>query len=207
LDDVDSLQPRLRVEAVERLACVSEEYLRVVRPPLGGQPLAVLELDDGEVEGKLEGAELSGRGREVAVGARVVARAWADPSYKARLLADGTAAVKEFGFTGFELNTLVAVENSPASIARSPRSPWSDARANGSETCADNVSSRARAASVGCPRAMRMLRVLKSRRISSSDATRSSACAAWSPARKEASGAVVRSPVPWAATAASASTD
>jgi len=73
LDDVDSLQPRLRVEAVERLACVSEEYLRVVRPPLGGQPLAVLELDDGEVEGKLEGAELSGRGREVAVGARGVA--------------------------------------------------------------------------------------------------------------------------------------
>jgi nitrile hydratase len=47
-------------------------------------------------------------------GALVVARAWADPAYKARLLADGTAAVKEFGFTGFELNTLVAVENTPA---------------------------------------------------------------------------------------------
>ena len=38
-------------------------------------------------------------------GARVVARAWADPAYRERLLADGTAAVKEFGFTGFELNT------------------------------------------------------------------------------------------------------
>jgi nitrile hydratase subunit alpha len=47
-------------------------------------------------------------------GARVVARAWADPEYRARLLADGTAAVKEFGFTGFELNTLVAVENTSA---------------------------------------------------------------------------------------------
>ena len=47
-------------------------------------------------------------------GARVVARAWADPEYKARLFADGTAAVEEFGFTGFELNTLVAVENTPA---------------------------------------------------------------------------------------------
>ena len=46
-------------------------------------------------------------------GARIVARAWADPDYKARLFADGTAAVKEFGFTGFELNTLVAVENTP----------------------------------------------------------------------------------------------
>jgi nitrile hydratase len=46
-------------------------------------------------------------------GARVVARAWVDPEYRSRLLTDGTAAVKEFGFTGFELNTLVAVENSP----------------------------------------------------------------------------------------------
>ena len=47
-------------------------------------------------------------------GARVVARAWADPAYRERLLTDGTAAVKEFGFTGFQLNTLVAVENTPS---------------------------------------------------------------------------------------------
>ena len=47
-------------------------------------------------------------------GARVVARAWADPGYRARLLADGTAAVHELGFSGFELNTLVAVENTPS---------------------------------------------------------------------------------------------
>ena len=47
-------------------------------------------------------------------GARVVARAWTDPDYRQRLLADGTAAVRELGFTGFELNTLVAVENTPA---------------------------------------------------------------------------------------------
>jgi nitrile hydratase len=44
-------------------------------------------------------------------GARVVARAWADPEYHERLLTDGTAAVKEMGFSGFELNTLIAVEN------------------------------------------------------------------------------------------------
>jgi len=46
-------------------------------------------------------------------GARVVARAWSDPAYRTRLLADGTAAVQELGFTGFELNTLVVVENTP----------------------------------------------------------------------------------------------
>jgi nitrile hydratase subunit alpha len=44
-------------------------------------------------------------------GAKVVARAWVDPEYKARLLADGTAAAHELGFAGAELNTLVAVEN------------------------------------------------------------------------------------------------
>jgi len=46
-------------------------------------------------------------------GARVVARAWVDPEYHERLLTDGTAAVKEMGFSGFELNTLVAIENTP----------------------------------------------------------------------------------------------
>ena len=35
-------------------------------------------------------------------GARVVARAWSDPEYKARLLADGTTACAELGFEGPE---------------------------------------------------------------------------------------------------------
>jgi nitrile hydratase subunit alpha len=44
-------------------------------------------------------------------GAKVVARAWADPKYKARLLQDGTAAIAEFGFTGPEGEYMVVVEN------------------------------------------------------------------------------------------------
>ncbi len=35
--------------------------------------------------------------RSPALGARVVARAWADPAFKARLLANGTAACEELG--------------------------------------------------------------------------------------------------------------
>ena len=31
-------------------------------------------------------------------GARVVAKAWVDPGYKARLLADGTSAIEELGY-------------------------------------------------------------------------------------------------------------
>jgi nitrile hydratase subunit alpha len=46
-------------------------------------------------------------------GARVVARAWTDPAYKARLLADGTAAIAELGFGGPEGEHLVVVENTP----------------------------------------------------------------------------------------------
>ncbi|MHB8466994.1 MAG: nitrile hydratase subunit alpha [Acidimicrobiales bacterium] len=43
-------------------------------------------------------------------GAKVVARAWVDADYRARLLRDGTAAVGELGFGGAEGN-LVVVEN------------------------------------------------------------------------------------------------
>lgn len=44
-------------------------------------------------------------------GARVVARAWSDPSYKQRLLKDGTAAIAELGFTGIQGEDMVVVEN------------------------------------------------------------------------------------------------
>jgi nitrile hydratase len=46
-------------------------------------------------------------------GAQIVARAWTDPEYRARLLADGTAAIAEFGFTGAQGEHMVVVENTP----------------------------------------------------------------------------------------------
>lgn len=46
-------------------------------------------------------------------GARVVARAWSDPAYKARLLEDATAAIAELGFQGRQGEHMVAVENTP----------------------------------------------------------------------------------------------
>ncbi len=45
-------------------------------------------------------------------GARIVARAWMDPAYRSRLLADGTAAIAELGFGGAQTEKLVVVENS-----------------------------------------------------------------------------------------------
>ena len=47
-----------------------------------------------------------------ALGARIVARAWTDPPYRERLLADGTAAAIEFGCE-FDATELVVVENTP----------------------------------------------------------------------------------------------
>ena len=44
-------------------------------------------------------------------GARVVARAWHDPAYRARLLADATSAIAELGFTGRQGEHMVAVPN------------------------------------------------------------------------------------------------
>jgi nitrile hydratase subunit alpha len=46
-------------------------------------------------------------------GARVVAKAWADPAFRDRLRKDATAAIASLGFTGRQGEHMVAVENTP----------------------------------------------------------------------------------------------
>jgi nitrile hydratase subunit alpha len=46
-------------------------------------------------------------------GAKVVAKAWTDPTYKQRLLEDGTATVAELGFSGRQGAEMVILENTP----------------------------------------------------------------------------------------------
>jgi nitrile hydratase len=46
-------------------------------------------------------------------GARVVARAWVDPAFKSRLLADAPAAIAELGFSSHTGEHTVVYENSP----------------------------------------------------------------------------------------------
>ncbi|MET7852954.1 nitrile hydratase subunit alpha [Streptomyces avermitilis] len=73
-----------------------------------------------EEKGVLAGARLdeiidaSLSGASPVNGARVVARAWVDPSFRSRLLADGTAAVQELGFMEGAVQRLRVVENTPA---------------------------------------------------------------------------------------------
>src|SRR5690606_34131590 len=46
-------------------------------------------------------------------GARVVAKAWADPAYKEWLLRDATGAIASLGFVGRQGEDMVALENTP----------------------------------------------------------------------------------------------
>lgn len=62
----------------------------------------------GEIAAQIERMDA----RSPAAGARVVARAWTDPDFKARLLADGSAACEEMGIPLDGLK-LVVVENTP----------------------------------------------------------------------------------------------
>jgi nitrile hydratase len=47
-------------------------------------------------------------------GARVVAKAWADPAYRQWLLDDASAAIASLGFTGRQGEHMVVLENTPA---------------------------------------------------------------------------------------------
>jgi nitrile hydratase subunit alpha len=46
-------------------------------------------------------------------GAKVVAKAWNDPTYREWLLKDGSAAIRELGFAGRQSEHMVALENTP----------------------------------------------------------------------------------------------
>ena len=49
--------------------------------------------------------------RTPALGAKVVARAWTDPAFKARLLANGRAACEELGISFYDDTQLIVLEN------------------------------------------------------------------------------------------------
>ncbi len=64
-------------------------------------------IDPGEIRRQIEVLD----SRSPALGAKVVARAWADASFRARLLADGRAACEELGITFYDDTGLIVLEN------------------------------------------------------------------------------------------------
>ncbi|BFO53928.1 MULTISPECIES: nitrile hydratase subunit alpha [Comamonadaceae] len=67
-------------------------------------------IPDGYIEGL---TDLLANKFDPANGARVVAKAWTDPAYRALLLRDGTAACGQFGYTGPQGEYIVALEDTP----------------------------------------------------------------------------------------------
>lgn len=51
--------------------------------------------------------------RTPALGAKVVARAWTDPDFRARLLADGREACEQLGISFYDDTSLIVLENTP----------------------------------------------------------------------------------------------
>ncbi|MFF3586853.1 nitrile hydratase subunit alpha [Streptomyces sp. NPDC002387] len=88
----EHLPPALRTEALEQL--LTERGL--IEPKVMNGIITEYETNVGPLNG-----------------AKVVAKAWTDPEYRRRLLEDGTAAIKELGFSGPQGEHIVVVENTP----------------------------------------------------------------------------------------------
>ncbi|MBL6808450.1 MAG: nitrile hydratase subunit alpha, partial [Pseudomonadales bacterium] len=88
-------------------------------PALRAEALEALLVEKGLLTPEEVDAVLTQYGERVGPlnGARVVARAWVDEAYRARLLEEGTAAAAELGIKGGpggQMERLVVVENSPS---------------------------------------------------------------------------------------------
>ena len=88
----ERIPPSLRTEALE--AILTERGL--VDPAVLDKFISMYENDVGPLNG-----------------AKVVAKAWTDPEYRERLLADGTAAIAELGFKGPQGECIEVLVNTP----------------------------------------------------------------------------------------------
>ena len=84
-------------------------------PALRVKALESLLVEKGMVDSRAVDAWIEVYAEEIGPkrGAAVVARAWTDPAFKARLLEDAAAATRELGFEGWASAHLHAVENTP----------------------------------------------------------------------------------------------
>ena len=64
-------------------------------------------IEPGEIRRQIEVLD----SRTPALGAKVVARAWVDPAFRARLLANGRAACEELGISFYDDTQLIVLEN------------------------------------------------------------------------------------------------
>ena len=84
-------------------------------PALRAEALESLLLEKGLIDPKVVDGVINRYVNDVGPmnGATVVAKAWTDPEYKARLLEDGTRSIAELGFSGPQGEHIIVVENTP----------------------------------------------------------------------------------------------
>ena len=82
-------------------------------PALRTKPLESLLVDKGLVASEAIDAWVEAYSERIGPkrGAQVVARAWVDAKFRARLLEDATSAIAEFGFAGDATGHLKAIEH------------------------------------------------------------------------------------------------
>src|SRR5918995_4910538 len=112
-------QCRSVTACIPKGAPVSERGRHVAEPSAVERRVAAIEsllVEKGLLTSDVVDAVVETYERDVGPlnGAKVVARAWVDPYYRDRLLADGTAAIGELGFGGAEGEHVVVLENTPA---------------------------------------------------------------------------------------------
>jgi nitrile hydratase alpha subunit len=91
----------------EIAATVAPGYFEVLQRALEEMLIEQKILSPGEIERQIDVLD----SRTPALGAKVVARAWTDSEFRARLLADGRGACEELGVTFYDDTGLIVLEN------------------------------------------------------------------------------------------------
>ena len=92
---------------VERQADAAPSYYEVMETSIRELLVEKQLIGPAEIRRQLEVLD----SRTPALGAKIVARAWVDPEFRSRLLADGRSACEDFGITFYDDTKLIVLEN------------------------------------------------------------------------------------------------
>ncbi|HEY7749963.1 MAG TPA: nitrile hydratase subunit alpha [Aestuariivirgaceae bacterium] len=99
----------------DRISAIHHELHRHLpsEPALRVKALETILIEKGLIDSQSIDAWIEAFSEDIGPkrGAQVVARAWVDPQYKARLIADAPAAIDELGYLGYATCHLKVVEN------------------------------------------------------------------------------------------------
>ncbi|MEP7037686.1 MAG: nitrile hydratase subunit alpha [Acidobacteriota bacterium] len=93
--------------AIEEAGGTTVNYFEIMETAVRELLVEKRLIEPGDIRRQIEVLD----SRNPALGGKVVARAWIDPGFRTRLLADGRAACEEFGITFYDDTSLIVLEN------------------------------------------------------------------------------------------------